>query len=84
MHVIFTDIGINQIKRPFISKQLADCVVELSISRQKITGFDDKVFDIMPKLERLELLENNLDKNLLSSGFVFEINHLKKTLFVDG
>jgi Leucine-rich repeat (LRR) protein len=76
----FINTGISQLTSPLISKQLAGMIRGLEITGTRITRIDEKVFDGLPKLKELGLMESSINDKLLNSGWL--TSNLGKTLEV--
>lgn len=79
VNIEFFATGITQLTNPILNSQLAKLVTDLTISENKISKIDAKVFDSLPKLEELTLLNNGIDDKVLNSGFVVIISRKRES-----
>jgi Leucine-rich repeat (LRR) protein len=80
VEIEFRKTGITQIIKPLLDEKLMSLVQRLQISEHTISKIESNIFDELPKLEKLDLDNNQIDDKLLNNGLV-KSNFGKKVFF---
>lgn len=64
----FVNTGITQLINPLVNNQLVDKIRYFEMEQHTIRRIDAKVFDKMPKLERLIFVRDGINEDVLNNG----------------